>query len=61
MPSRSGKQHRMMAMVANDPDAAKRLGIPQRVGRDFTKADKGKTFGKGKRKPRRGKRKGGRA
>jgi len=33
-----------MAMVAHDPAAAKRLDIPQSVGREFVEADKGKTF-----------------
>jgi hypothetical protein len=45
MPSVSKKQHNLMAMVANDPKAAKRLGIPQSVGRDYVKADKGRKFG----------------
>jgi hypothetical protein len=36
-----------MAMVANDPAAAKRLGIPQRVGKDFMQADKGRKFNEG--------------
>jgi hypothetical protein len=36
-----------MAMVANDPAAAKRLGIPQRVGKDFVQADKGRKFAEG--------------
>ena len=49
MPSVSGKQHRLMAMVANDPAAAKRMGIPQSVGAEFMKADKGKKFGSGNR------------
>jgi hypothetical protein len=47
MPSKSAKQHRLMAMVANDPKAAKRLGIPQSVGRDYVEADKGRKFGSG--------------
>jgi len=47
VPSTSKKQHNLMAMVANDPAAAKRVGIPQSVGEDFTKADKGKKFGTG--------------
>ena len=47
MPSKTLKQHRLMAMVAHDPAAAKRLGIPQSVGKDFTSADKGKKFGGG--------------
>jgi len=49
VPSVSGKQHRLMAMVANDPAAAKRMGISQSVGREFMKADKGKKFGAGSR------------
>jgi hypothetical protein len=36
-----------MAMVANDPAASKRLGIPQKVGKDFMKADKGRQFNQG--------------
>ena len=47
MPSTSQKQHNLMAMVANNPAAAKRLGIPQSVGKDFTKADKGRKFARG--------------
>jgi hypothetical protein len=47
MPSSSNKQHNLMAMVANDPAAAKRVGIPQSVGKEFMKADKGMKFGKG--------------
>lgn len=33
-----------MALVANNPKAAKRLGISQSVGEEFMKADKGKKF-----------------
>ena len=47
MPSKSKSQHNLMAMVANDPKAAKRLGIKQSVGEEFLKADKGKKFGSG--------------
>ena len=36
-----------MALVANDPKAAKRLDIPKSVGEEFMKADKGKKFGSG--------------
>jgi hypothetical protein len=49
MPSKSKAQHNLMAMVANDPAAAKRVGVPQSVGREFMKADKGKRFGSGSR------------
>jgi hypothetical protein len=44
MPSKSKKQHNLMALVANDPKAAKRLNIPQSVGKEFMDADKGKKF-----------------
>ncbi len=47
MPSTSRKQHNLMAMVANDPAAAKRTGIPQSVGKEFVQADKGRKFGSG--------------
>ena len=42
MPSKSKAQHNLMAMVANNPKAAKRVGIPQSVGQEYMKADKGK-------------------
>ena len=47
MPSVSKKQHNLMEMVAHNKAAAKRLGIPQSVGKDFASADKGKTFSRG--------------
>ena len=47
MPSTSRKQHNLMAMVANDPKAAKRVGIPQSVGAEFMKADTGRKFARG--------------
>ena len=47
MPSTSKKQHNLMAAVANNPAFAKKVGIPQSVGREFNKADKGKTFKEG--------------
>ena len=51
MPSTSQKQHNLMAMVANNPAKAKQLGIPQSVGQEFVKADKGKKFGSGGTRP----------
>lgn len=36
-----------MAAVANNPAFAKKVGVPQSVGKDFSTADKGKTFKKG--------------
>lgn len=47
MPSSSAKQHRFMEAVAHNPAFAKKAGVPQSVGQDFSKADKGKTFKRG--------------
>ena len=47
MPSSSKKQAKLMAAVAHNPAFAKKVGIPQSVGREFNKADKGRKFGKG--------------
>ena len=47
MPSTSKKQHNFMAAIANNPAFAKKTGIPQSVGSDFIKADKGHKFAKG--------------
>jgi hypothetical protein len=47
MPSTSKKQHNFMAAVANNPKFAKKVGVPQSVGKEFNNADKGKTFEKG--------------
>ena len=47
MPSSSKKQHNFMAAIAHNPAFAKKAGVPQSVGQDFTKADQGKTFKQG--------------
>ena len=47
MPSTSKKQHNFMAAVANNPAFAKKAGVPQSVGKDFSAADKGRKFAKG--------------
>lgn len=47
MPSTSKKQHNFMAAIANNPKFAKKVGVPQSVGKDFNQADKGKTFKEG--------------
>lgn len=39
MPSKSKKQARLMAAVAHNPKFAKKVGIPQAVGREFYAAD----------------------
>ena len=47
MPSTSKKQHNFMEAVAHNPAFAKKVGVPQSVGQDFSKADKGRKFSKG--------------
>lgn len=47
MPSSSAKQARLMAAVAHSPEFAKKVGIPQSVGKEFNQADKGRKFAKG--------------
>lgn len=42
MPSKSPKQARTMRAAAHDKGFAKKLGIPQKVARDFVEADKRK-------------------
>lgn len=42
MPSKSPKQARTMAAAAHNPKFAKKVGIPQKVAKDFNKADKAK-------------------
>jgi len=40
VPSKSEKQKRLMAAVANNPGFAKKVGIPQSVGKEFEREDK---------------------
>ena len=47
VPSKSKPQARLMAAVAHNPAFAKKVGISQSVGKEFNKADKGKTFREG--------------
>ena len=47
MPSSSAKQARFMAAVAHSPSFAKKVGVPQSVGKEFNKADKGRKFAGG--------------
>ena len=47
MPSVSKKQHNFMAAVANNPAFAKKAGVPQSVGKEFSTADKGRKFKEG--------------
>lgn len=52
MPSKSEKQARTMRAAAHDPEFAKKMGIPQKVAREWVEADRGKKFPT-KRKPKR--------
>ena len=47
MPSASKKQHNFMEAVAHNPAFAKKAGVPQSVGKEFSTADKGKNFSTG--------------
>ena len=47
MPSKSKKQARFMAAVANNPEFARKAGVSQDVGREFADADKGRNFAGG--------------
>lgn len=37
MPAKSKEQERLMQAVANNPEFAKKVNIPQSVGKEFTK------------------------
>jgi hypothetical protein len=47
MPSTSKKQKQLMDAAAHNPTFAKKVGIPQSVAMDFSKASKGKKFRQG--------------
>ena len=47
MPAVSEKQKKFMDAVAHNKGFAKKAGVPQSVGKEFTEADKGKKFGSG--------------
>lgn len=42
MPSKSEPQRRLMAAAAHDRTFAKKVGVPQKVAREFNAADKAK-------------------
>jgi hypothetical protein len=44
VPSKSKKQHNLMAAVAHSPAFAKKVGIKESVGKEFLTADKGRKF-----------------
>jgi hypothetical protein len=45
MPATSEKQKKFMDAVAHNPAFAKKTGVPQSVGKDFSEASKGMKFG----------------
>ena len=47
MPSTSAKQKRLMDAAAHNPAFAKKVGIPVKVAKEFSKASKGQTFSRG--------------
>ena len=47
VPSTSKKQHNFMEAIAHNPSFAKKVGVLQSVGKDFSAADKGKKFKEG--------------
>jgi hypothetical protein len=55
MPSKSAKQARTMAAAAHSPEFAAKVGIPQKVAKEFNRADEGT----GIIKPKRGGKSGG--
>lgn len=53
MPSKSPAQARLMAAVAHSKKFSNKVGIPQKVGKEFNKADTGTGILKKMRKKRR--------
>jgi hypothetical protein len=47
VPSTSKKQADFMRAVAHSPEFAKKAGVPQSVGKEFSNADKGRKFKEG--------------
>lgn len=52
MPSKSAKQRRLMRAAAHNPRFAKKVGVPQRVAREFERADKHKSRGRARSRKR---------
>jgi hypothetical protein len=50
MPSKTAKQRRTMAAAAHNPAFAKKVGIPQKVAKDFNRADQRKARAKTKKR-----------
>lgn len=47
MPAKSASQKRLMDAAAHNPAFAKKVGIPTKVAKEYSKASKGMTFQKG--------------
>jgi hypothetical protein len=47
MPAVSKKQEKFMQAVAHNPSFAKKVGVSQSVGREFTKKESGMKYSKG--------------
>jgi hypothetical protein len=47
MPAKSEKQKKFMDAAANNPAFAKKVGIPVKVAKEYSKASKGQTFREG--------------
>ena len=54
MPAKSAKQKKFMDAAAHNPAFAKKVGVPTKVAKEYSKASKGMTF-KNAAKPRRSK------
>ena len=50
MPSKSAKQARTMAAAAHSPAFAKKMGIPQKVAKEFNNADQRRALSPKKKK-----------
>lgn len=48
MPSKSKAQKKLMQAAANNPDFAKKVGVPVTVAKEYVKADKAKSKPKSK-------------
>jgi hypothetical protein len=47
MPAKSAKQKKLMDAAAHSPAFAKKVGIPSKVAKKFSRTSKGMTFAKG--------------
>lgn len=52
MPSKSPAQAKLMRAVAHNPAFARKVDVPQKVGREFAMADIGRKLGPAKEAPK---------